>query len=225
MEVALNAAVYVEGEARRRVLDSARGLVANELDGLEFDYDLTVSDEGFLRLEGEGEDSTVARNLLKEEFGVRVDEVIEGEEYVGRLERWSEDGFTVDCGVSLKVPAEALEELGQGTPSQIRQRYGIVQHTPLSVVAEDDGEARLSDEQVDALWDWTRGDGRLNVNSTTRSEIRATVNRAGHADDIVTVERLGLLEQSVVCREDTDPPGLLSSVGPYVNGEMLCVVD
>jgi hypothetical protein len=64
----------------------------------------------------------------------------------------------------------------------------------------------------------------VNVNSATRAEVRATVNRAGHADDIVTVERLGLLEQSIVCKDETDPPGLLASVGEYLPAEMLCVV-
>jgi hypothetical protein len=54
--------------------------------------------------------------------------------------------------------------------------------------------------------------------------VRATVNRAGHARDIVTVERLGLLEQSVVCAAGTDPPGLLADVGPYLESELLCVV-
>jgi hypothetical protein len=64
----------------------------------------------------------------------------------------------------------------------------------------------------------------VNVNSASRAEVRATVNRAGHAHDIVTVERLGLLEQSIVCREETDPPGLLASIGEYLPAELLCVV-
>ncbi len=225
MEVELNAYVYVEGEARRRVMDSVEGLISNAVGELEFTYSVELTGEGYLEVSGEGEDATVARNILTEEFGERVDEARVGELYTAHLESWSPDGFAVDCGVSLDVPVESLEELGKGSPSQIRQRYGLVQHLPLEVEATGDGEARLSDLQVDELWDWTRGSGRLNVNSTTRSEIRATLNRAGHADDVVTVERLGLLEQSVVCREETDPPGLLSSVGPYVHGEMLCVVD
>ncbi|HET7324598.1 MAG TPA: DUF2110 family protein, partial [Halococcus sp.] len=70
----------------------------------------------------------------------------------------------------------------------------------------------------------SRGSGRVNVNSATRGEVRATVNRAGHAGDIVTVERLGLLEQSIVCADGTDPPGLLSSIGGYLPAELLCVI-
>jgi len=64
----------------------------------------------------------------------------------------------------------------------------------------------------------------VNVNSATRGETRATVNRAGHAQDIVTVDRLGLLEQSIVCAEGTDPPGLLAAIGSYLPAEMRCVV-
>jgi hypothetical protein len=83
---------------------------------------------------------------------------------------------------------------------------------------------RLADAERDRLFEWTRGAGRVNVNSATRAEVRATVNRAGHAQDIVTVDRLGLLEQSIVCAEATDPPGLLASIGGYLNAELLAVV-
>ena len=54
--------------------------------------------------------------------------------------------------------------------------------------------------------------------------MRATVNRAGHANDIVTVERLGLLEQSIICRENTDAPGLLASIGGYLPSELKAVI-
>jgi hypothetical protein len=64
----------------------------------------------------------------------------------------------------------------------------------------------------------------VNVNSATRAAVRATVNRAGHARDVVTVERLGLLEQSVVCAPETDPPGLLASIGEHLPAELLAVV-
>lgn len=92
---------------------------------------------------------------------------------------------------------------------------------------------RLADAERDRLYEWSRGktndrgqegQGRVHVNSATRAEVRATVNRAGHAEDIVTVERLGLLEQAIVCREGTDPPGVLAAIGQYLPSELLCVV-
>jgi hypothetical protein len=121
----------------------------------------------------------------------------------------------------VRVPAAEFG-LGPGTPAQVRERFGLVQHLPMRFVAGD--PPRLADAERDRLYDWRRGSGRLNVNSATRAEVRATLNRAGHARDVVTVERLGLLEQSVICTPDTDPPGLLAAVGEYLPAELRCVV-
>jgi hypothetical protein len=178
----------------------------------------------------EGEDETVARNLLREEWGEVTPDFEAGETYVGTLESWDEDGFVLDAGEEVRIPADQLG-LGQGTPVQIVERFGLVQHMPLRFVyggedpeTDEERPHRLADEERDRLYEWTRGSGRLNVNSATRGEVRATVNRAGHARDIVTVERLGLLEQSVVCKDETDPPGLLAAVGDYLPAELRCVI-
>ena len=214
---------YVEGDARERALDSLGSLVGNLLGGLDVEWTVGVRDDEFVSVTVEGEDAPVARNLLREEWGEVTDHFEDGEEYVGTLESWSDEGWTLDAGREIFVPAEELG-LGPGTPSQVRDRFGVVQHAPLRFVFREDGRHSLADAERDRLYDWSRGTGRLNVNSSTRGEVRATINRAGHARDIVTVERLGLLEQSVVCTEGTDPPGLLASVGEYLPAELKCVV-
>jgi hypothetical protein len=81
-----------------------------------------------------------------------------------------------------------------------------------------------SKKELDRLYGWRRGLGRVNVNSATKSEVRATVNKSGHAKDIVSVERVGLLEQSIICSAGTDPPGILAAIGPYLPSEMKCVI-
>ncbi len=223
MRAVLNAKIYVAGEARERALDSARGVIQNRVAELDFEHEVRLRDDGRPEVSGVGDDAEAALALLTEEFGEHTTEPVEGETYLGTLEGWGEEGFVVDVGVDVVVPPESLEDLGRGDASSVRERYGLVQHTPIEVIAGD--PPRLSDGQVDELWSWRKGEtGRLNVNSCTRAEVRATVNRAGHADDIVTVERLGLLEQSVVCAPGTDPPGLLASVGRFLEGEMKCVV-
>ncbi|WP_339104470.1 DUF2110 family protein [Haloterrigena salinisoli] len=230
--VVLATKLYVEGDARERALDSLRSLVDNEIGELEVEFELGVRHDDFPSVTVEGADATVARNVLREEFGEIVPDLEPGETYVGTLESWDDDGFVLDAGQGegVRIPTDELG-LGPGSPEQLRERYGLVQHLPLRFVygagdaGEDGGEpSRLADEERDRLYDWTRGDGRLNVNSATRAEVRATLNRAGHAQDYVTVERLGLLEQSVICTEDTDPPGLLASVGEYLPAELRCVV-
>ncbi len=217
--LALGTACYIDGEARDRALDSLGSLIRNDIGELEVTFELTIEDTTPV-VTLSGADATVARNLLREEWGERA--VPEpGEIGVGTLESWDSDGFVLNAGEQVHIPADEIG-LGPGTPSEIRTRFGLVQHLPLRFVAGD--PHRLADVERDRLYEWTRGAGRVNVNSATRAEVRATVNRAGHAQDIVTVERLGLLEQSIICRSETDPPGLLASIGGYLQSELLCVV-
>jgi hypothetical protein len=221
--VVLATKCYVAGDARDRALDGMNALVDNAVGDLDVTWSVGVRHDDFVAVTLEGDDEVAARNVLAEEWGVVTPDLESGETYVGTLESWSDDGFVLDAGVgdTVVVPTEELG-LGPGSPSQIRERFGLVQHLRLRFVHGD--PPRLADAERDRLYDWTRGNGRLNVNSATRGEVRATLNRAGHARDVVTVERLGLLEQSVVCKEGTDPPGLLASVGDYLPAELRCVV-
>ncbi|WP_435349326.1 DUF2110 family protein [Haloarchaeobius sp. HRN-SO-5] len=222
--VVLATKLYVEGDARERALDALRALVDNEIGELDVEYDIGVRHDDFPTVTVEGPDEVAARNVLAETFGEVLPQLEAGEAYVGTLDSWDDEGFVLDAGQPVRIPADHIG-LGPGTPGQIRDRFGLVQHLPMRFVyGGDDEPSRLADEERDRLYEWTRGTGRVNVNSATRGEVRATVNRAGHAQDIVTVERLGLLEQSVVCREGTDPPGLLASVGGHLPSELKCVV-
>jgi hypothetical protein len=219
--VVLATKCYVEGSARERALDSLGSLVDNSVEGLEVTVDVGLRDDGFPSVTVEGPDATAARNVLREEWGAITPHMDDGEVYTGTLKSWDEDGFVLDAGREVWIPRDNLG-LGPGSPEQIRTRYGLVQHVPLQFVYGE--SSRLADSEQDRLYEWARGSGRVNVNSATRAEVRATVNRAGHANDIVTVERLGLLEQSIICKEGTDPPGLLSSIGGYLLAELLCVI-
>jgi len=223
--VVLATKLYVEGEARERALDSLRSQVRNTVGELDVESSLGVRDDEFPSVTVSGPDATVARNALAAERGELTPHREPGETYVGTLSRWDDGGVSLDVGFGETVRIAAADlGLGPGDAAQIRQRFGMVQHLPLRYTLDEDGVASLAEVEQDRLYEWTRGTGRLNVNSATRAEVRATVNRAGHAQDIVTVERLGLLEQSVICTEGTDPPGLLSAVGEYLPAELLCVV-
>lgn len=213
--------LYVRGDARERALQSLSSQIGNELADLDVEYDVGVRDDDFPSVTIEGPDAVIARNLLGDTFGTITDAFEDGETYVGTLESWDDDGFVLDAGREIRVPADGLG-LGPGTPEQLRERFGLVQHLPMRFVYGDSPE--LAEEERDRLYEWRRGSGRVNVNSSTRAEVRATINRAGHADDIVTVERLGLLEQSVICKDDTDPPGLIASIGSYLPAELRAVV-
>jgi hypothetical protein len=219
--VVLATKLYVEGSARERSVDSLTSLVGNALGDLDVEHTVGVRDDGFPSITVDGPDETAARNLLREEWGEVTDQFEAGATYVGTLESWGDGGLVLDAGREVRVPPDEIG-LGVGSPAQVRERFGLVQHVPLWFEWGD--PPSLAADEQDRLYDWRRGDGRVNVNSATRAEVRATVNRAGHAQDIVTVERLGLLEQSIVCEEGTDPPGLVAAIGEYLPAELLAVV-
>ena len=219
--VVLATKCYVSGDARDRALRGLASMVDDDLGGLAVTWEVGVRDDAFVVVTVEGEDATAARNVLRDRWGEVTPHFEAGERYVGTLESWNENGFVLDAGREVRVPADELG-LGPGSPAQVRERFGLVQHLPMEFVAGD--PPRLSDPERDRLYDWTRGDGRVNYNSATRAQVRATVNRAGHAADIVTIERLGLLEGSIVCEPETDPPGLLADIGEYLPAELRCVI-
>ncbi len=219
--VVLATKCYVEGDARERSLKSLSSLIANELHELNVETEIGIRHDDFVVVTISGDDETIARNILREQWGEITDHFDEGETYTGTLKSWDDEGFILDAGVDIRIPADEIG-LGQGTPSQIRDRFGLIQHLPIEFVYGE--PSRLSDGERDRLYDWPRGPGRVNVNSATRGEVRATINRAGHAQDIITVERLGLLEQSIICGEGTDPPGLLAAIGEYLPAELRCVI-
>ncbi|MFW6385236.1 MAG: DUF2110 family protein [Halodesulfurarchaeum sp.] len=220
--VVLATKIYVSGEAKRRALDSLSSQVRDVVGDLDVSTDVGVRHDGFPSVTVQGPDATVARNLLRRQFGEITGEQRSGTSGYGTLESWDEEGFVLDSGVDVRIATEDLG-LGAGTPSQIRTRFGLVQHVPLRFEYRD--RPTLAETERDRLFEWTREEGgRVNVNSATRSEVRATVNRAGHAADVITIERLGLLEQSIVCKPETDPPGLIASIGRYLPSEMLAVV-
>ncbi|MFC6772244.1 DUF2110 family protein, partial [Halorubrum pallidum] len=173
--VVLATKCYVTGDARDRALDGMRSLVANDVGELHVDWQVGVRDDGFVQVDVTGEDAEVARNVLTETWGeiVAHDEgLVAGETYVGTLESWDEDGFVLDAGVEIVVPAAEIG-LGVGSPEQVVERFGLVQHLPLSFVyggdiGDPDAEPnRLADAERDRLYDWQRGNGRVNVNSAT----------------------------------------------------------
>jgi hypothetical protein len=222
--VTLATQCYVSGEASRRAFDGLDSLIDNDIGDLAVNWEITVRSDEFVSVHLDGEDAHVAKNALIEHWGQIPSEREAGETYVGTLEHWDASGWTLLVGGEEVIIAADDLGLGQGTPSQIRDRFGVVQHMPLWFVAGE--QPRLADRTRDQLYNWTReeGAGRVNINSATRGEVRATVNRAGHAKDIITVERLGLLEQSIICPEDTDPPGLIASIGTYLQSELKCVL-
>ena len=67
--VVLATKCYVEGDARERALDGLRSLVENAIGDLAVEYEVGLRHDDFPSVTVSGEDETIARNVLREEWG------------------------------------------------------------------------------------------------------------------------------------------------------------
>ena len=84
--VVLATKLYVEGDARERAMDSLRSQVDNEIGDLDVTFSVGLRDDEFPSVTVEGEDETVARNVLTEEWGELTPRLDPGEVSVGTLD-------------------------------------------------------------------------------------------------------------------------------------------
>ncbi len=187
------------------------------------DVDITVDSNKWMKVTLTGEDEEFAANYLVSAYGSPHNLNI-GDIITGRLARVDEHSITVDIGLKFVFVSKGnLKRLGAGTPKQIASRFGFVEQLPLEVRVTDIKEVEFTEKQIDTFWKWKKGTDRVTVNGATRGQIRSVLKKTGHLRDIIRVEKLGILEHSIICKKGTDAPGIISDIGPYLKSDLGCV--
>ncbi|MHC1754658.1 MAG: DUF2110 family protein [Methanosarcina sp.] len=219
---------HIYGKNRERMAELLKNLVENELKDLEVKVEVSITPENWTEFSLEGEDEEVSENLLTSRYGTPVEKAEPGKVYMGFLQAFPEDAFIVNIGIPVRVEAEELKALGNGKPKQLASRFGLIPHLPVEIEVFEVNKktkARFTKRQLDLWWGWKKAStDRVIVNAATRSEIKSAIKRTGHGRDIYEIERLGLLEHAVVCREKTDGPGIVAAIGPRLKSEMGVVI-
>lgn len=215
---------HIYGKNRERMADLLKTLVENELKDLEVKVEISITSENWVEFSLEGEDEEVSANFLISRYGTPAKRVEVGKTYRGFLQAPGEDAFLVNVGILVRVEMDELKALGSGKPTQIASRFGLIPHLPIEVEvieANKKVKARFTKKQLDLWWSWKKAStDRVIVNAATRSEIKSAIKKTGHGRDIYEIERLGLLEHAIVCRENTDGPGIVAAIGPRLKSEM-----
>lgn len=219
---------HIYGKKRDRMAELLKSLVENELKDLEVKVEVTITPENWAEFTLEGEDEEVSANLLKSRYGSPAKKAEPGKVYPGFLQAFTEDAFVVNIGIPVSIEAEELKALGSGKPKQLASRFGLIPHLPVEVEvieANKKIKVRFTKKQLDLWWGWKKAStDRVIINAATRSEIKSAVKKTGHGRDIYEIERLGLLEHAIVCREKTDGPGIVAAIGPRLKSEMGVVI-
>lgn len=212
----------------RKTIDAISAAVANELKELTAKAAVTVSGDGWAIAEIEGEDEEFASNLLARQYGTPTLNPSEGMIYKGLIESIEEDKIIVDIGTKIIISPENMKNLGTGSAKQISLRFGMIKHLPVEVEIISTKPKILgmfSKYQADTWWQWKKaGYDRVTANAITRSELKAAIKKTGHARDIYGIERLGIMEHAIVCRETTDGPGIVAAIGKFVPSELGVII-
>jgi len=204
-----------------KVNSSFVAMLHNDLRGLRIAYSLELTK--WISVTISGPDEELAADLLTKRYG-KLRDVQRGNIVYARLVAVNDGGFTLDAGGKrVLVHHSKLQPLGRGTALQIASRFGLIRCLPLEIRLVDESDAELTKNQIDTLWRWKKGTDRINVNNATRAQIHAVLKRTGHARDVYAIERLGILEHSIVCKHGTDAPGLVPIIGPFLESELGCV--
>lgn len=220
--VLINETIPTDGAKR-----SLEGRLQELLSGLDVEHHVRL--DGYPKVTLTGPDAEAATNYLTRELDTVPRDLHEGDEVKARLVDPGDVGFGVFARVGWDdalIPLWALRDLGDGSVRDIANRYGLVDGLPVRIrITEtgDDLEAELADEEKTRLRN-RRDVGAVVAIGTTRSRLKRALRDVGAADKIIKVQKLGLSEQAVLCGDRTDPPGLISRIGPYLDGVTLHAV-
>ncbi|MBW6470013.1 MAG: DUF2110 family protein [Methanosarcinaceae archaeon] len=214
--------------SRDRAVHSFEAVIANDIKDIDASAQTHITKDGWVQIEITGEDDEFCANYLLTKYGAPVKEAEIGQVYKGYIDSINENGIIVDIGIKVNITLDGLKPLGIGDVKQIASRFGIIPHLPVSieiVKVDNDTKVCFTKEQVDLWWKWKKsGTDRVIANATTRSELKAAVKKTGHSRDIYGIERIGIMEHAIVCREKTDAPGIVAHIGPLLKSELGVII-
>jgi len=220
MKIELLQPIYGSEE---NAVKSFKAYADSEFKSLDVVYDISVRNGRFF-VSIDGEDSELCVNLLYSQFGrpINKNDAVPGVSYKGYIQTIGPDLIMVNIGFGLPVSFSSLEKLGAGSAGQIASRFGMIPYLPVMVELTDKSDAFVfTKEQIDLWWSWNKSStDRIFVNGATRSLVKAVLQKKGHGRDVYGVEKLGLTECVIVCKEKTDGPGIVASIGKLLPSQM-----
>jgi hypothetical protein len=223
------------GSYKVAALNAFKTRLAKELEGLQVDLRRVYNNpRGWITIELEGADEDAAINFIDHKFGSTstLGSLEVGAIKKGKLLETGKYGFGLflDLGIEFKETVDAFlplytlrAQLARNEKIPLRDliyAYGLLDHYTLDLKIESIDrlnrkiQVSLSDDQLSLFRNWaTSGLERLVVSGTTRHHLKKIILQTRHFRDIVAIDRMGLLEEIIVCKRGTQARGLLSEIG------------
>ena len=227
----------VPGSVLRRGPQIVWKLLSKNAKGLRVDWEVSAPQQ-WLQIRARGEDAEAFINLLQEKYG-------EAPVQNSKIERWDVRrgfitgsgrvgfGVYVDLGIVEPVRKDALyplhrmrAQLADGALKSARDilfENALVDYFPVDVVvSEIVGEkitVEFADQTRDQFQQWKKLlFDRVIAIGIDRDYAENMVRTANLGFDIIKIETLSLLVQCLVCKFDTDAPGIVAKLGRRLRG-------
>ena len=212
-------------------------VLSREANGLRVDWEIAAPQQ-WLQVRARGEDAETFLNLLKEKFG-------EAPVLRSKVERWDVCrgfitgsgrvgfGVYVDIGILEPMRKDALyplhrmrAQLSDGAAQSSRdilQEAGLSDYFPVNVIVtelqRENATVELADSTRDQLLLWRKLlFDRVIAAGIDRDYAEKIVQWANLGLDVIKIETLSLLVQCLVCKLDTDAPGVIAKIGSRLRG-------
>jgi hypothetical protein len=201
---------------------------------------ISLTDYGNIYIRFSGLDEEFAYNLLKKDYHIcrNLNEIEINGNYFGKLVQVGKFGFGIfinigaiyndtftDALIPLYKLREQLVNDKKISTRKIIDIFGFIDEIPLEVLIRDVDineykiEAEFTKNQLDVFKDWIRKENqRINIAGVLKGKIEQILNQTDHKNDIIEIQKLGLFEYSLICKAETDAPGIISSIGSKLPG-------
>jgi hypothetical protein len=212
-------------------------ILSKDAKGLRVIWEISAPQQ-WLEVRAKGDDAEAFLNLLREKYG-------EAPVQSSKIERWDVRrgfitesgrvgfGVYVDLGIVEPFRKDALyplhrmrAQLADGTMKSVRDilfENALADYFPVDVfVSEIVGEkitVELADETREMFQQWKKLlFDRVIAFGIDRDYAGQVVKTANLGFDIIKIETLSLLVQCLVCKFDTDAPGIVAKLGRRLRG-------
>jgi len=227
----------IYGPQKELALHSISSSIKKEISELQVKMiSVDITEKGWIQLVLDGEDAEAAKNFLYSKYGsvYGLDDLYHGLMFRGKLVEPMKFGYGlyVDIGLNSSskdafIPLYVLrKQLVNNVRKPLRQiidRFALIENFPLEVkimnvnqgTHEIDAELSVNQLSMFKKWMSTASD-RIVICGSTRQQARKAIIKSGHLQDILSIERLGLLEHAVVCKYGSEAPGIISEIGKFL---------
>ncbi|MEM4461589.1 MAG: DUF2110 family protein, partial [Candidatus Bathyarchaeia archaeon] len=196
--------IYTSGKLygvyRDRGLESLYAILREYLKGLNIRFKVLVNDDGWVDVELDGEDSSIACRIIERILGVRLvydRDLDRFSVWVGRIKAVASGGLIIDVGVvEAMIAAEMVKLQLESDYEEAIAMYGLYPSVPVEIRLYKLMEggcyaASFSDRFLSRLYEWgATGLSRVLITGATLSMVRRYLRRMGLERYVAYYERL-----------------------------------